>query len=1292
MKNILKYMFLSVCIYSISLLSSCGHSSGNNAGNGSTSPAPLLVVDAISPVPLVSVQPVGDIINVANVSSLIFQPANYSVYIKNIGSANITGVSFSVPNINTNSGFTIDASNCESIVAGSSCRINITATTLGSFEIIGSAAGNEVVEFVTSTYPEIVTASGSESNALILGQFSSPLVLHGANGFSNNKFGSMTVSIINTYDAPIDVTNLFSNLPSYVSWGMISCPNPLPYGGVCQVRLSYNGPINGDLTVNLNPSGKIVNADGSETALPPQNSNGSFVITDSLIASLSVQDPSLTLSGNTPDLNNSTVGYIENIGTKSAIINSIKISSSVFKISDNQCIGQLQPQGICQYTITADVSKLANVANGYYNNYIIVNYDDGSSITQSIGQLNYRYTFITPANLGIGINGINSLNTNTTTGNITILNTSNVALRDISMPKVSGYTTGLTISDPNNCQQQILNVGAGCSFIISFTPESYNENGVATIGGITASYIDPISRNVNNVSFNSSTAINISTGGEAALTLSQYSLTPSLNWVNSTTYSGTIIVTNTGDSAIDSMTPMVVTSGNNAILTTSGCNEALAVESSCTLTVYGDYSNSQTTYSSNGDIIINYSDLIGSHLQAINISTNVQAIPIVTPGLGISGIIPSSLYVGSSDAQTVFLTLKNNTNATNGGNTTIAINTNSLINNIGTNLTGSLNTTGIVNNACDISGAQIILAYGQSCNLNLVLTATGVGQTTAIIAPTYEYYTYVDTSTTAIQVSTTGAQISTLGSGIMITARSASLNLAFYTDNTYSTAITSLSTEEGLKSTAVLKITNTGTTALTGIKLPTVNGLTFTADSSCSTLAPGSSCNVGVSLTSPTPIAAANLRADSISYTYTNYLGNQTGTTTFPSLVYQVTAPNTPSISVSTSFVNCGGNVTSTTQQCNLNPSATGATTPGLAGAYEFMVTYSNTGNEAANITVVPASLGNYNYYEVTNNCNEVELIANTGSCSVEYKLSSPSSVISANIPASMSLGTYMYTYGSNNQLNVINQHAINPGPVTVNITEPSLNLSVSPGQINVNGTAMATATISSWYAGGLPSSVTIVESGAQSASIAATCTANGNGCIATAPLGEPKAGTVSLASSIKAPDGKTISSPSSITLKVVVPTYFIGYYPSGCTPANAAAKVTGTCTCIKDPVTNNIWYTNGSQSGHWDDWTGSGSSLAVFNAGSHCGFTGGWKLPSYNNPGGDWGSLQKEALNNGYTAGSNFGLWLNNNGFQNVNTGGFYWSSSLYNYSPWDLTINNGGFTNHATGCTGNVLLVHGG
>lgn len=351
----------------------------NNSGSGVTPPVatPKLVVDAVSPVPIIN-----------------SQVSYYSVYIKNIGTSNISGLKFGITSSTTSTYPTISGGDCSTIAANSTCIIDIMAVSAGNTKISGSINGKEVVSFSTFTYPLTLPLNSNESNSLVLASYPSVMELQ-SNTNGDNYFGAMSFSVINTYNTSVDVTNLLGKLPTNVHWSPINCINPLPSGEACQVRLTYTGAITNDITVNLNPSGEIINHDGTKTPLPIQNSKANIVITKDKISGINPSYIALPfLNGNSPSTNNSIIGYITNSSTNSALISSITVSNdsgNIFSISDNSCTGQLRAGNTCQYTITANVSKLSNTPSGSYNESIAVAYNNGVTTTQTNSQLNYSY-------------------------------------------------------------------------------------------------------------------------------------------------------------------------------------------------------------------------------------------------------------------------------------------------------------------------------------------------------------------------------------------------------------------------------------------------------------------------------------------------------------------------------------------------------------------------------------------------------------------------------------------------------------------------------------------------------------------------------------------------------------------------------------------------------------------------------------------------------------------------------------------------------------------------------------
>ncbi|MCC2625796.1 MAG: hypothetical protein K0R14_1669 [Burkholderiales bacterium] len=112
--------------------------------------------------------------------------------------------------------------------------------------------------------------------------------------------------------------------------------------------------------------------------------------------------------------------------------------------------------------------------------------------------------------------------------------------------------------------------------------------------------------------------------------------------------------------------------------------------------------------------------------------------------------------------------------------------------------------------------------------------------------------------------------------------------------------------------------------------------------------------------------------------------------------------------------------------------------------------------------------------------------------------------------------------------------------------------------------------------------------------------------------------------------------------------TDFIGYYPKGCKLNNVTAGIAGTCTCIQDVVTHDIWLAVSSESGmSWDSTSatklGANGWILGINQSNTCGIHTGWKLPT---------QAQLQML-----AGHDID-WFNANGFIGIDPNGDYWGA----------------------------------
>lgn len=715
---------------------------------------------------------------------------------------------------------------------------------------------------------------------------------------------------------------------------------------------------------------------------------------------------------------------------------------------------------------------------------------------------------------------------------MTIANNGNVLLSDIQLPEISAplsYISGGSKPCALSGQQlsnQELAKGDSCTVILHYSPTVAQASTVSTFV-INATYNGTQSYATN------SYGLGLTALAPSALTISPSSLSPSLNWTDSTSYTTSVNITNVGGS---NATLGNITSSNPSLISPSGCSESLTSGHSCTLTITGTYPVQTTSYTDNSSITVNYSDAGGgSYSTVININASLAMKPVVTGALGISGSLPVSLTAGTPS--TTVITLTNNSAVTNNGDASIKVNKDSLTgsgfivtNGGGGTVSASLNTSE-VSNPCNATSDSITLSPGDSCNVNMVLTASGTtsagnSSPQVTVKPSYTYNVYNNSSITPSDSVATDVS-SPLIQTITVTDPAAALSFSY---SPSLIAVERLSTPNPAQAT--LTVTNVGSATMTSISMPpNISGVTFSGQGGCANLAVNASCNITINVSTNTAISG-NLSSSTVLFTDAyNISGQSVNLGGFP---YSVNDPSTPNITVSASTNSCssvGGNGIS--GSCLLNPSAN-STTLGSAGAMRLLVTYTNFANEVAQNFTVTANPPT-NYTLDTNNCVGVQLNHNDY-CTIVYQISNPTSTSdNLNLIQSTQLDNgYTYQYGSQAQ---INAQAGPSAPLTsilnVNSVRPSLSLALNYAEMLINISQNISATLSSWYISTTPGNISFSSTVPNVAADPLSCTVNfsgsGGNCN-TSINATTNAGNTNITANITAPDGSLSSSPQLLT------------------------------------------------------------------------------------------------------------------------------------------------------------------
>lgn len=127
--------------------------------------------------------------------------------------------------------------------------------------------------------------------------------------------------------------------------------------------------------------------------------------------------------------------------------------------------------------------------------------------------------------------------------------------------------------------------------------------------------------------------------------------------------------------------------------------------------------------------------------------------------------------------------------------------------------------------------------------------------------------------------------------------------------------------------------------------------------------------------------------------------------------------------------------------------------------------------------------------------------------------------------------------------------------------------------------------------------------------------------------------------------------------------TYFKPFYPAGCIVNNKESGIVGTCECIQDPVTKDIWYTNSTMIP--DTWAITNYLVQRLNNDNACGLSEKWNLP---------GLDQLSQLNSLLidVPAESKAAWMNNNGFYNVRNILYFGTMATSPYA-YGMNITNG-------------------
>ena len=700
---------LGLSVLSAAVLSACG-GGGSCVGcsNGGAS-GYNLVVDSTSPVPVIN-----------------GNTQQFYVYVTNTGKGNATNLNWNLSNtvtpktslfskIKSLAGFSdkqlkdstadpisiVDASDCTNVNGGQNCRILMNATSAAALVLeakssTSSGSTSAIVQSTVSSYT-YKTPSGIDPVGTGVLTLSSLTAINYGDGFAGSSFfimnnGSSSVSLDN---APLGTLPAGIKLADKVN----NCPNPLPSGQACQVRLTADNSVTGSsgagttTPVNLVPEGKV---NGVE--LPAQQSQN-LIVSNEKVGYPSLSKP-VIIATQTGD--SSATGVISNTGSASMTIDTLTSSSSILVIEDDNCSGKTLPAGAsCTYKTIVDYSSLHGDGSGV----VTVPYNDGkkNGTTETDTSWTYVPTFV--SNPGVTITSSGNLTQDNRTQTITIKNTGNVPLNNITAPDITPSNSQVALN--GDCPSPLA-LGDSCIYTLTYTPVAPSQNTSVSIKGVSASYEDEY-HNTKILLSDSSTSVDLSstftgfikTGGDISL--------------DGTTKSKTITLENKG--TYDATLSNIGVSGTNLQLGSGTCanGTTLKVGGTCTLTVA--LTDGVTAGSGNGNLNVTYDNHDGN--PETKATSNIDWTIGSVPSLKVS-FAQSNLFVAVGGTQDVEVTLENDGNDPF---TNITLPT----------LPAGFSWVAPTTNACSLNGTQS-LALNTSCKLTLRYAPTSAvsGQTVTI--------------------------------------------------------------------------------------------------------------------------------------------------------------------------------------------------------------------------------------------------------------------------------------------------------------------------------------------------------------------------------------------------------------------------------------------------------------------------------------------------------------------------------------------------------------------------------
>lgn len=555
-------------------------------------------------------------------------------YLTNNSTESLNNLTYLIENNTTGTKINIPSGQCSSISAGNSCTVTFSVNptqNTGSFNIVVGYASSSTNAGLFTHKTVSVANSVTTVSSKTIGLENIP---------ANQNTGANGITLL----APDYVLSNSNGKTNVIVSALVN--SPLIGSSFNTIRLTSKGgtPLNYIVLSNNNGKSSLEQGDmvtfvlsiPSSTNIMPvyvqigNSESGSFSSISTsqtpLVINLIKTGGILSLSPNSTNLsadNHSQVVTITNSGNKEINDLQLHLDSTSGVSGVSSCGSSLAANSTCAYTITMNP-----VQAGYASTILTGSFTNGVANDSGV-TVNYQGTAQYGLKIASPTKFVSSINQQISES-LTITNTGNVADTNINLSIPDNFTLSQSASEGCILMGEsinILNAGQSCSLTLTY---SGNQITPITQGTISASYTAIDNTYTTSQSIKYQTIDPISIPAIIIIQPNNY-VFPSVPADHTSSIQESFAILNVGGSQANNINVQIINNSNGYFHNSSNpCNEALAAEESCSITIKAGPSGESGIV--NANLNVSYED--------INNNLKIESTPI-----SVSFISPSTLSI-----------------------------------------------------------------------------------------------------------------------------------------------------------------------------------------------------------------------------------------------------------------------------------------------------------------------------------------------------------------------------------------------------------------------------------------------------------------------------------------------------------------------------------------------------------------------------------------------------------------------------------------------------------------------